>query len=323
MMTTRRQWLTDTLAGAALGSLAGPWAAFAAPAGRPLVLGQSVPLTGDASEIGLAFAAGAKLYIDSYNSRSDIPARIELRQVDDAYDATRAAANAKQLLAEGADVLFGFVGTASSVAAADVAKAQSSLLVAPFAAPDLLRDAAHAQVFHVRPSMADEAFKMVQHCATMGLTRIALLGEEGLMGQAGQAAVSGALASLKLPPLVATAFVALNGAQVSAAVTQVKAANPQAIIQASLFKSTAAFIRGMRKSGYAGAFLNFSAVGIDPLYTALGKDIGGVVVSQVVPSPAMQGYDAGGFRVNLRGATREAAAAIDLVSISADGRVIR
>ena len=373
--------MTDTLAGAALGSLAWPLVASAAPpTGRPFVLGQSVPLTGSASEIGLAFAAGAKLYIDSYNKRSDIPARIELRQVDDAYDAGRAAANARQLLAEGADLLFGFVGTASSVAAADVAKAQSSLLVAPFAAPDLLRDAAHPQVFHVRPSMADEAFKMVQHCATMGLTRIALLGEEGLMGQAGQAAVSGALASLKLPPLVATAFVPPNSAQIGAAVAQVKAANPQAVIQASLFSSTAAFIRGMRKAGYAGAFLNFSAVGIDPLYTALGKDIGGVVVSQVVPSPkrtalpivreylatieetdqtptyesmegfiaakamgealrrngrtggipamqrtltAMQGYDAGGFRVNLRGTVREAAAAIDLVSISADGRVIR
>jgi ABC-type branched-subunit amino acid transport system substrate-binding protein len=29
----------------------------------------------------------------------------------------------------------------------------------------------------------------------------------------------------------------------------------------------------------------FSVVGIDPLFTALGNEIGGVVVSQVVPSP--------------------------------------
>ena len=55
--------------------------------------------------------------------------------------------------------------------------------------------------------------------------------------------------------------------------------------QVSLFNSTAAFIRKMRKTGYAGSFLNFSVVGIDPLFTALGKEIGGVVVSQVVPSP--------------------------------------
>ena len=36
---------------------------------------------------------------------------------------------------------------------------------------------------------------------------------------------------------------------------------------------------------YAGSFMAFSIVGIDPLYTALGKDIGGIVISQVVPSP--------------------------------------
>lgn len=41
----------------------------------------------------------------------------------------------------------------------------------------------------------------------------------------------------------------------------------------------------MRKTGYIGTFLNFSAVGINPLYTALGNDIGGVVVAQVVPPP--------------------------------------
>lgn len=37
----------------------------------------------------------------------------------------------------------------------------------------------------------------------------------------------------------------------------------------------------------------------------------------------MQDYDVGGFRLNLRGGVNEATAAIDLVSISADGRVIR
>ena len=76
-----------------------------------------------------------------------------------------------------------------------------------------------------------------------------------------------------------------NSTQVDAAVATIQAAKPQAIIQAALFQSTAAFIQKMRKAGYAGGFLNFSAVGINPLYTALGNDIGGVVVAQVVPPP--------------------------------------
>lgn len=354
-------------------------AAWAAPptTGRPVfVLGQSAPLTGTASEIGLAFAAGAKLYVDGFNQRPDAPVRVELRQLDDGYVAEKAGANARQLLAEGADALFGFVGTASSLAAAAIAKAQGAVLFAPFAAPDSLRDAAHPNVFLVRPSMADEAFKMVQHCATLGLTRIAVVGEDDAMGRAGVEAVNRALKELKLPP-VATAFMPSQSKQVDAAVATVQAAQPQAVIQAALFQSTAAFIQKMRKTGYAGAFLNFSAVGIDPLYIALDKDIGGVVVSQVVPSPrsratpivreylaaieqsdlspgyeglegfiaakaiceaarrggrgptlartlaGMTTYDVGGFRLNLRAGVREATSAIDLVSITADGRVIR
>lgn len=348
---------------------------------RKFVLGQSVPLTGAASEIGLAFAAGAKLYVDAFNARKNNPGySLELRQLDDGYTPAKAAANATKLLADGADVLFGFVGTASSDAGAGVAEKDGALFFAPFAASDTLRDDKHTNVFHVRPSMADEAFKMVRHCATLGQTRIAVLAEDDAMGRAGLAAVTQALAEQKLPPLVGSAFVPVNSDKVDAAVAALSKGNPQAIIQVSLFNSTAAFIRKMRKTGYAGSFLNFSVVGIDPLFTALGKEIGGVVVSQVVPSPrssatpivkeylaaidtsdqtpsyeslegfiaaktlaeairragkgtdkaglqkamtSMTDYDVGGFRINLRAGIRDSVRAIDLVTITPDGKIVR
>lgn len=269
--------LTVTSAGVSWGQV---------PAGRKIILGQSVPLTGAASEIGLAFAAGAKLYVDAFNGRKNAPGwTLELRQLDDGYDAGRAAANARKLLADGADVLFGFVGTASAEAGAAVARSENAIFFAPFAASDTLREATSNHVFHVRPGMTDEAFKMVRHCATLGQSRIAVVAEDDPMGRAGLAAVNLAIAELKLPPLVASAFVPVNSDKVDAAVASVIKAQPQAVIQVSLFNTTAAFIRKMRKAGYGGTFMNFSAVGIDPLFTALGNEIGGVVVSQVVPSP--------------------------------------
>lgn len=286
MNIKRRTVLRTTVAAAVAGLGASVAWGQAARAGRKIVLGQSVPLTGAASEIGLAFAAGAKLYVDSFNGRKNNPGwTFELRQVDDGYDAAKAGANAKKLLADGADVLFGFVGTASSAAGAEVAKADGTIFFAPFAASDALRDASHTNVFHVRPSMADEAFKITRHCATLGQTRMAVVAEDDAMGRAGLAAVQQALADQKLAPLVGAAYVPVNSDKVDTAVAALAKLQPQAIIQVSLFNSTAAFIRKMRKTGYAGAFLNFSVVGIDPLFTALGKEIGGVVVSQVVPSP--------------------------------------
>ena len=382
MTTPRRTVLGASLVFALAGSGVASLARAQAKGGpRKFILGQSVPLTGAASEIGLAFAAGAKLFVDAFNGRKNGPGyTFELRQVDDGYDPAKASANATKLLADGADLLFGFVGTASSDAGAEVAAKEGAIFFAPFAASDGLRDAAHTNVFHVRPSMADEAFKMVRHCATLGQNRIAVLAENDAMGRAGLAAVTQALAEQKLPPLVGSAFVPVNSDKVDAAVATLAKVNPQAIIQVSLFNSTAAFIRKMRKTGYAGSFLNFSVVGIDPLFTALGKEIGGVVVSQVVPSPkssatpivkeylaaidtsdqtpsyeslegfiaaktlaeavrragkgadkaalqkamsAMTDYDVGGFRINLRAGIRDSVRAIDLVTITPDGKIVR
>ncbi len=293
MNDARRQWLMKTGAlltlGGALPRAFAQASRAAAPAGaRVVLLGQSVPLTGTAGEIGLAFAAGSRLAVSDFNERNAASGlQLKLLQLDDGYDAARAGANARTLLSrDKADMLFGFVGTASSNAGAEVATQQGSLLFAPFAASDTLRGPAHPNVFHVRPGMIDEALKIVRQCATVGQTRIALVGDDDAMGRAGLAAVQQAVAELKLPPLVATALVpACGGKPLEDALKAVQQPSPQAIVLVSLSGTTAQAIRALRKSGYTGSFMAFSIVGIDPLYAELGKDIGGIVISQVVPSP--------------------------------------
>ncbi len=257
---------------------------------RKLVIGQSVPLTGAADQIGLAYLNGAKLYFDAINAKSGAAGyKIEVKTLDDGYNPAKAAANAKQLIDEGVDALFGFVGTANCDAAFAAAKPSNTLFFAPFGASDALRDAALGNAFHIRPALADEAYKMVRHCATLNQDRIAVFAEDDAMGRAGLAAVNQALVDLKRPPIVANAFAPVNSDKVDAAVATLAKSQAQAIIQVSLFNTSAAFIRAMRKTGFAGQFLNFSVVGIDPLFTALGKEIGGVVISQVVPSPRSAG----------------------------------
>lgn len=358
--------------------------AQAAKTSRKLTIGQSVPLTGAADQIGLAYLNGAKICFDAINAANGVGGySIEVKALDDGYDPAKAAANAKKLIGEGVDALFGFAGTASCDAAYAVAKSSGTVFFAPFAASDTLHDPALANVFHVRPALADEAYKVARHCATLNQERIAVFAEEDAMGRAGLAAVNNALADLKRPPLVASALSPVNSTQVDAAVAQIIKSQPQAIIMASLFNSSAAFIRKMRKAGFGGQFLTFSVVGIDPLFSALGKEIGGIVISQVVPSPrsatiplvkeylealnqtdqspsyeSVEGYIAarsfaegvqrsiaaggkpdraglqkafnsmtdfnmGGFRVNLRPKKYESVRAIDLVSITPEGKIIR
>ena len=351
---------------------------------RKLIIGQSVPLTGAADQIGLAYLNGAKVCFDALNAANGVGGySIEVKRLDDGYDPVRAAANAKKLITEGVDALFGFAGTASCDAAYAVAKPAGTVFFAPFAASDTLHDLALFNVFHVRPSLADEAYKVTRHCATLNQDRIAVFAEKDAMGRAGVAAVTNALVDLKRPPLVASALSPVNSTQVDAAVAEIMKAQPQAVILVSLFNSSAAFIRKMRKAGFGGQFLAFSVVGIDPLFSALGKEIGGIVISQVVPSPrsaamplikeyldalnktdespsyesvegyiaarsfvegvrrsladggkpdraglqkafnSMTDYNLGGFRVNLRPKKYESVRAIDLVSITSDGKIIR
>lgn len=382
MVMSRRSWMTGAGTVGALGLIGTPlaWAAPLPAGTQRFVVGQSIPQTGAASDIGLAFAAGTKMYVDEFNSKPVSGLHFELHQMDDGYDPDRAAGNARKLLANGADALFGFVGTESSNAAEIVAQKQNAIFFAPFAGADNLRDGTHPNVFNVRPSMADEAFKIVRHCATIGQTRIAVMAEDDAMGRAGLQAVNAAIAELKLPPLVDTVFVPTNSSDVGGAAATLAKSNPQVIIQAALFTSAAAFIQKMRKTGYVGMFMNYSVVGINPLFLALDKDIRGVVVSQVVPSPrststavvreylavientdqfptyeslegfiaakalvegvrragrgastaslqkafaTMTAYDVGGFRINLRAGVRDSAWGIELVSLTADGRVLR
>ena len=349
-----------------------------------LVLGQSVPLSGAADQIGLAYFNGAKLYFDAINSKNGVGGyKIEVKTLDDGYIAAKAGANAKQLIDEGVDALFGFAGTASADAAFAVANASNTLFFAPFAASDALYAPSLTNVFHVRPALADEAYKIARHSATLNQDRIAVFAEDDAMGRGGIAAVNQALLDLKRPPIVASALSPVNSNKVEAAVATLLKAQPQTIIQVSLFNSSAAFIRKMRQAGYGGQFMNFSVVGIDPLFTALGKEIGGIVISQVVPSPrslgiplikeyldtlnqteqnpsyesvegyiaarafaegvrrssagggkpdraglqkafeSMTDYNMNGFRVNLRPKKYESVRAVDLVTITPDGKVVR
>ena len=292
MSLKRRSIVWGSVAAAVIAS---PWvgtSAWAQPAKgtRRLVLGQSVPLTGAADQIGLAYLNGAKIFFDAANAKGGVVGyRIEVRSLDDGYNADKAAANARQLVDDGVDALFGFAGTASCDAAFAAIRASGIAFFAPFAASDALRTAEAGNVFHVRPALSDEAFKVARHCATLNQDRIAVFAEDDAMGRAGLAAINQALVDLKRPPVVASALSAVNSEKVDAAVEALLKSNPQAVIQVSLFNSAAAFIRKARKAGYGGQFLTFSVVGIDPLFTSLGKEIGGIVISQVVPSPRSVG----------------------------------
>ena len=140
MSFNRRQFILGGVSAGAVVASPSLWAQ--GKTARKIVVGQSVPLTGAADQIGLAYLNGAKIYFDSINAKNGAGGyKIEVKALDDGYVPAKAAANAKHLIDEDVDALFGFTGTASCDAAFAAAKASNTLFFAPFAASDALHAA--------------------------------------------------------------------------------------------------------------------------------------------------------------------------------------
>ena len=277
----RRLFLRRMAAGSAAGLAMPAWS----QTGNRLLLGQSAALTGPAAALGTEFRAGALLHFERLNARGGLSGRqIDLQTLDDGYEPARTADNTKKLIDDGAFALFGYIGTPTSLAALPLATAARVPFIAPFSGAEALRTPFNRYAFHVRASYFDETAEIVRQITAVGHQRVAVFHQNDSYGKAGLDGVQRALEPLKLKP-VALGTVERNSVDVDAAVKAVLAAQPEAVVQISAYKSCAAFIRAARKAGYLGSFYNVSFVGTKALADELGADARGVVVSQVVPFP--------------------------------------
>jgi branched-chain amino acid transport system substrate-binding protein len=253
--------------------------------GNRLVLGQSAAFSGPAAQLGIQMNRGAKLCFDQVNAAGGVNGSVlELRTLDDGYDPARCKANTEKFINDEVFALFGYVGTPTSLAALPLVKESKIPFFGPFTGAMALRDPMIRNVFHVRASYDDETALIVRNLTSLGLRKIAVFRQNDSYGQAGLDGVSKALKAQGLAP-VAVATVERNSVDVAAAVATITAAQPDAVVQISAYKSCAAFIREARRTGYGGTFYNVSFVGTQALADELGKDARGVVVSQVMPYP--------------------------------------
>lgn len=250
-----------------------------------IILGQSAPFSGPVAQLGIQFHQGAKVWFDQLNAQGGVGGKsIELRKMDDGYEPERCVANTRKMIEEDVFALFGYIGTPTSLAALPLTTKAQIPFIAPFTGAMALREPFNRYVFHLRASYNDETALIVKQLTNLGLKKIAVFYQNDAYGKAGLDGVNLALAELGLKP-VAQATVERNSVDVNAAVKTLVAAAPDAVVQVSAYKASAAFIRAARKAGYGGTFYNVSFVGTQALADELGKEAAGVVVSQVVPSP--------------------------------------
>ncbi len=250
-----------------------------------IVLGQSAPFSGAATQLGLQFHLGAQLYFEQLNQKGGVNGRrIELRRLDDGYEPERCAANTKQHISDGVFALFGYIGTPTSVVALPLATEAKIPFFAPFTGAQVLRDPFNRYAIHVRASYYDETAAIVRQITTTGIKKIAVFYQNDAYGKAGLEGVNRALSALNMQPAGLGTF-ERNTIDVDKALSDIMAQRPEAIVQIGAYKACATFIRKVRAVGYAGNLYNVSFVGTQALSEELGAMARGVVVSQVMPFP--------------------------------------
>ena len=263
--------------------------AAAQAAAAAIRIGQSAPLTGTHSVLGLAYRAAAlAVFKDANAAPGGVNGRrIELVSLDDQDQPERTAINAKLLASEHqVSALFGFVGAGADRVGARAAAEEGLPYIAPMSGSVELRTPQSPRTYTYRASHADEVRYIVRHTETVGVTRLAMVYEYNFLGWELRDTL---LESLSLKQQASTTFTSIDreGSEYSipGAVAIVMARQPEAIILGSNYVATAKFVRAVRDAGFKGYFYTLSTVGSQGLVASLGSLVSGISVTQVVPFP--------------------------------------
>ncbi|MBN8527512.1 MAG: ABC transporter substrate-binding protein [Planctomycetes bacterium] len=253
-----------------------------------ILVGQACPLDGPAKGLGLGMSLGLKAAFAEANAGGGVGGRqVELRSVDDGYDPDKCA-DATAGLIEEAKVfcLAGLVGTPTSKAAVPLAVEAGVPVVGLFTGAMAFREPAQRLVFNVRASYDDETEMLVERLtADLGAKRIAIFRQNDSFGAAGLSGTEKALKKRSLELAGAGTF-ERNTVAVKTGLAAVLAAKPDAVVMVGPYKPIAAFVREARAAGLACPLATISFVGTESLIAELGAEADGLIISQVVPSPA-------------------------------------
>ena len=152
--------------------------AQAQPEAAPVVLGQSLPMTGAGFTTANRVRAGAQLAVERANAAGGVLGRrVELLTLDDGGDARRLADNVRRLREQGALAVLNCVGEPACHAAAQASAAAGLPLVGPFSGDTRLRAPALRHVFTLRPDDARDAQLLAGQLRVLSVARVALLAD--------------------------------------------------------------------------------------------------------------------------------------------------
>ena len=235
---------------------------------------------------GRGYSEGMQMYFRHVNRAGGIHGNtLMLVRQDDAGHAERTLVATQQLLQEQRPLLLaGYMGSGNlaRLQQSGVLEREKIALVG-YRGGSFLPGA--PQFYNVRADLRDELAKMAEHLATVGLTQLGLLLEDGPDAAEVQASVEDALRRYG-STLVAKASYQKDTLRMESAARRLLASRPQAIVLATSGAAAAAFIEKYRAEGGTARLFACSDVDLEQMAKRLGEEtMQGVAIAQVAPSP--------------------------------------
>jgi branched-chain amino acid transport system substrate-binding protein len=275
--------VVSTIKGIALFALAA--VATQAAIAAQIVVAEVAPLSGQDAIQGRAYSVGMELSFENANRVGTGGHTFTLVRKDDGGRPDETVTVTRQLLAETRPlVLAGYFGNRNidNLIGSGLLEKERIPLIG-YRVTEIRPDT--PLLYSVRAGLRDEISKMTEHLATIGITRLGLLFEEGpsaaaLVSSANEAAQkSGAR-------IIVKASYPAGSARVSPAVATMIAASPQAIIMVAGGAAAAGFIEQYRTGGGLAQLFAHSGADIEQLSKRLSEEqMQGVAIAQVTPNP--------------------------------------
>jgi len=255
------------------------------PAWAQLRIGQPSGFTGSVAAGVKENTEGAKLYLDAVNARGGVNGqKIELISVDDQFDPKRTVEVARDLITK-QKVLALFLnrGTPHAQALLPLLAEYKVPLVGPSTGAMLLHTPVNPWVFNVRATYQREAAKAIEHLASIGMTRIAVLQTDDSFGADSAAGAQKGFDKAGQKPLLLEKF-PRDKPEFSALAQQVAQQKAQAVMVIGSAGNTANAVKAIRAAGSRAQIVTLSNNASEGFIQLLGEHAHGVIVTQVFPN---------------------------------------
>lgn len=234
---------------------------------------------------------GAKLYIDAVNARGGVNGqKIELISVDDEFNPARTVEVARELITrQNVLALFLNRGTPHSQALLPLLAEYKVPLVAPSTGAMVLHQPVNPWVFNVRATYQREAAKAIEHLATIGITRIAVLETDDSFGADSAAGARQGFERTKLQPVLQEKF-PRDKPDFGPLAQRVRSEEAQAVLVIGSAGNTASAVQAIRAAGSRAQVVTLSNNASDGFIRLLGEHARGVIVTQVFPNERSVSY---------------------------------